>query len=135
MSERKEFLQKFACAAITGIIEKTSLSTTLCAMCDGSNYDGIIDIGHKFYDKIAKSCCSTREERSKKSIEFSSECRCESCGKSYSVWFTDNDIWNKFCGKYRFLCPSCFSEIAEMGGCNTTAWYLTTEEHKDKSGL
>jgi hypothetical protein len=56
------------------------------------------------------------------------ECKCDYCGKFHSVWFTDNEIWNKYSIGYTFLCPTCFILIAEQNGCKTTGWFVTVEE-------
>lgn len=54
------------------------------------------------------------------------ELLCESCDQEYSVWFTQNELWNKVCGidgknigDLAFLCPNCFikkSEAIGVGG-------------------
>jgi len=56
------------------------------------------------------------------------ECKCERCTIDYVVWFTDNDLWNKYHMDYSFLCPSCFSFLAEQQGYITTGWYVGPEK-------
>jgi hypothetical protein len=56
------------------------------------------------------------------------ERKCDCCGQFYAVWFTDNDIWNKYSMGYSFLCPTCFTFLAEGQGCKTTGWFVTVEE-------
>lgn len=58
------------------------------------------------------------------------ELMCDCCRKPYVVWFTNNDLWNKYAhyGNFTFLCPTCFIVLAERNGCKTTGWFLTVEE-------
>lgn len=58
---------------------------------------------------------------------------CQRCKQNYMVWFTHNDLWNRYCDKFNFLCPSCFSFLAEQHGCKTTGWVLVPEERAAKS--
>jgi len=51
------------------------------------------------------------------------ELLCESCDQEYSVWFTQNELWNKVCGidgknigEVSFLCPNCFIKKSEANG-------------------
>ena len=53
---------------------------------------------------------------------------CERCNGHNPVWFTDNELWNKHCADYIFLCPICFIEIAEANGEKVTGWELLPEK-------
>jgi hypothetical protein len=57
------------------------------------------------------------------------ELLCQKCHRDYTVWFTDNPLWNSVAAEhFHFLCMDCFALMAEEQGVMPTAWYLTLEK-------
>jgi hypothetical protein len=53
------------------------------------------------------------------------ECLCQRCNQNYPVWYTSNELWNKYIDPYyHFLCPTCFCFLANLGGCKNTGWFI-----------
>ena len=68
------------------------------------------------------------------------ELTCDICSQDYSVWFTDNAVWNYVVGgpdaaydPGGMLCPRCFTLRAEAAYGFRPIWKLTLDnaERKD----
>ena len=63
---------------------------------------------------------------------MSRELLCEVCDRDYVIWFAPSDIWNATCrgGKrgapdhFNFLCPTCFTNLADAQGLAPTGWLI-----------
>ncbi len=66
---------------------------------------------------------------------MSGELLCQRCHQNYVVWFTSNDVWNDVMrggdrgnpDEFAYLCPTCFTFLAEIQGIRPTAWEVRPE--------
>lgn len=57
------------------------------------------------------------------------ECLCQRCNQNYMAWHTSNDLWNKYIDPFwNFLCPTCFTFLAEISGFKTSGWFVVPSE-------
>lgn len=57
------------------------------------------------------------------------ELLCQRCGLEYEVWYAPNGVWNRVQREgEHFLCPTCFTVLAQMRGEAPIAWMLV-ENH------
>jgi hypothetical protein len=57
------------------------------------------------------------------------EAFCHECGRSNTVWFAPNPLWNRVMGsEVGILCPVCFAQKAEACGEGRTGWRFEPED-------
>ena len=66
--------------------------------------------------------------------DLARELLCGSCHREYVCWFAPNEIWNAIMRdasgneSQPFLCPTCFTSIAEARGIIPIAWRIAPED-------
>lgn len=63
--------------------------------------------------------------------ESVSELQCQLCPADYAVWHCENELWNQVLGndsiRIHFLCPTCFTMLAEHKKIIPIRWKLSAE--------